>query len=407
MKILILSNTLPPEGSAVAGIIDRLIPYFSSNGCTVDAITVKKKILLGNKHVYNGMTIYNASHCLFIQKVFRKLKKFGRKFLIRKEKCSLYSEYDVKAYISQLKKLDLNQYDAIIPICAYYATAESLLRYKQKYGLKVPVYLYQVDPLAYNKTFDYLDFDFRLNYERKIYDLCAAIFTTSIIFDEKKALGWNVDKIKILEFPLSNSIGTYAETNDEDIRCVFSGFLYGTIRDAKYTLELFSKFRNKNIKFYVLGEGQEELLSKYENGDLKGRLFRLGELPEKQCNEILTKADVLVNIGNKVKNQVPSKIFHYISARKPILNVACFDDCPTKLYFQKYPLSKTIVEKESVNEIDVFEVEDWIMRSKGKTVEKEELEENFKEHSPKYIVDCMLKTINVNNLNDSNGNKVK
>lgn len=394
MRILLVSNTLPPEGSAVAGIVDRLTPNFLKKGCEVDCLTLKKKLFAAKKISHNGITIYRAAYFLLLQKVIRKVKKMGRKLFNKKEKQFIYTEGDVKAYLREFKKLDLSQYDAIIPICAYYATIEALMRYKKKNrDFNVPVYLYQVDPLAYNKTFDASSFKEKLRYERAIYNFCTEVFTTSIIYKEKKELLWDVSKVKVLEFPLSGTVADEKKADPSEIICVFSGYLYGTIRDATYTLKIFSEFENKKIKLYILGTGQEKLLAKYTSGGLKDRLIRFGELPEEQCNKILSQADILVNIGNKVKNQIPSKIFHYIGTKKPILNMACFEDCPTIKYLDKYPLSNTVVEKENVSAEAAKEVEKWIIENSGRMVSQETINKNFKEHNPEFIVDLILKTI--------------
>ena len=393
MKILLISNTLPPEGSAVAGIVDRLAPQWIKSGCEVDGITLKKKLRAKTKFFYDGITVYRAERFLFFKKLSNLVKRVYRKLFKKTEKRVLYVEYEVKAYLRQLKKMDLRQYDAMIPICAYYETVEAVRRYKNKYGLTTPVFLYQVDPLAYNKTFDALDFDARLAYEKEIYSLCAGVFTTSIILREKQSLGWDMEKIHVLEFPLSKALLETSEQNDGSIQCVFCGSLYGTVRDAKYTLELFAKFKNPNIHLYVLGTGQERLLKEYAEGVLKGRLFCFGERSEKECNEMLARADVLVNVGNQVKNQIPSKIFHYISTGKPIVNVACFDDCPTAEYLNKYPLCYTIVEKAEARESDVSALEEWIVIHQGKKVSVETLQKHFQEHDPAFIVEKMLAII--------------
>ena len=53
-----------------------------------------------------------------------------------------------------------------------------------------------------------------------------------------------------------------------------------------------------------------------------------------------------MNIGNAVDNQMPSKIFEYISTGKPIINIFKSTDCPTLKYLGRYPLVLNIHEAE-------------------------------------------------------------
>ena len=46
-----------------------------------------------------------------------------------------------------------------------------------------------------------------------------------------------------------------------------------------------------------------------------------GFVPHGKTLEIQDKSDVLVNISNKQVHQIPGKIFEYIAAKKPILNI--------------------------------------------------------------------------------------
>ena len=56
---------------------------------------------------------------------------------------------------------------------------------------------------------------------------------------------------------------------------------------------------------------------------------------------------MLVNIGNAVDNQMPSKIFEYISTGKPVVNIYKSPECPTLKYLERYPLALNLYEKDA------------------------------------------------------------
>ena len=65
----------------------------------------------------------------------------------------------------------------------------------------------------------------------------------------------------------------------------------------------------------------------------------------------IANADVLINIGNRLTNQVPSKVFEYISTGKPIINLCTMENCPTLSYMNRYPLGLSLIEgKETLKE---------------------------------------------------------
>lgn len=197
-----------------------------------------------------------------------------------------------------------------------------------------------------------------------------------------------------LEFPIQVDVskrGTHR--NDGQIICIYSGYLYGNLRDATYTLQLFSKMNNKNIYLYIIGNGQEELLKKYSAEELQGRLHLLGVRSLEESDKLLSEADVLINIGNRVDNQVPSKLFHYFGFGKPILNVVANEKCPTIPYIEKYPLALNVQEKEKISEQEVFYVEKWIENHSNDSININRIGTLFVENTPEYIVKKILSCV--------------
>ena len=141
-----------------------------------------------------------------------------------------------------------------------------------------------------------------------------------------------------------------------------------------------------------MGRGQEDLIKRYSEEHLKGRLHYLGEKSTEECDNILADADILVNIGNTVQNQVPSKLFHYIGFGKPILNVIACEDCPTISYMKRYELSCTV---KDVNDVfgEAKKVQQWIIDNYKKRISLDKNKQIFEDCTPEYISNKIVSQI--------------
>ena len=154
------------------------------------------------------------------------------------------------------------------------------------------------------------------------------------------------DKIRGIEMPgivprVQEPAG--AGTGSGPVRCSFFGSMYREIRDPRQAIALFS----------AAGEGIEARFAGRIVDGTKEEFFPegcpcryLGELAGETLAGEYADAEVLVNIGNSVDNQMPSKIFEYISTGKPIINIFKSADCPTLKYLGRYPLVLNIHEAE-------------------------------------------------------------
>jgi len=400
MNILLVSVTMPPDGSATASVISHLMPYFQTRGCQVDGVTIKSNLDDTNISIYKGMKIYHANYIIGSRTRRKTISEVV--FAIRKRifwklhpiKTNIYNEVLVRALVRVMEKCVAERYDVIIPVCAYYDAAEAVLRYKKRHRMQSKIIFYQLDPLAENARLQ-CDTKHLEAYERALYNECEAVFTTPIIARIKREKGWSLSKVLPVELPLVKRIAPNRSIPriQDEIRCVFAGYLYQDIRDATYTLELFSILSDPNIHLYILGSGQEQKVEEYERGKLAGRLHRLGTLSEDECSAWLESADVLVNIGNTVMNQIPSKIFTYISYGKTILNICKSYECPTLEYMKQYPLSINLVESESVSNKDAKYVEKSIIQNLGYLKPFEEIQQKYVECTPEYVAKQMLGVI--------------
>ena len=154
------------------------------------------------------------------------------------------------------------------------------------------------------------------------------------------------DRIRGIEMPgIAPCVQEPAEAGPDPgpVRCCFFGSMYREIRDPRPAIALFS----------AAGDGIEARFAGRIVDGTKEEFFPdgcpcryLGELAGETLAGEYADAEVLVNIGNAVDNQMPSKIFEYISTGKPIINIFKSTDCPTLKYLGRYPLVLNIHEAE-------------------------------------------------------------
>ena len=95
-----------------------------------------------------------------------------------------------------------------------------------------------------------------------------------------------------------------------------------------------------------------------------------------------------------MKNQVPSKLFSYISTGKPIINICENPDCPSKEYLEKYPLAISIDINDAELDNNVIEVENFIRANCSKTCNLLEISKIYRTCTPKYCAMQMDKAFN-------------
>ena len=164
------------------------------------------------------------------------------------------------------------------------------------------------------------------------------------------------------------------------VRCCFFGMLYREIRDPRPAIALFTE-AGDGIKMRFAGviDGAEKEVY-FPEGCACRHIGRLaGEALEKEYEA----ADILVNIGNAVDNQMPSKIFEYISTGKPVINIYKSADCPTLKYMEKYPAALNIFEGDiEANLAETAKrVREFCLESRGKRVPAETIRNLYAENT--------------------------
>ena len=96
-------------------------------------------------------------------------------------------------------------------------------------------------------------------------------------------------------------------------------------------------------------------------------------------------ADVLVNIGNTVQNQMPSKLWEYIATGKPILGVCLTRECNTLPYLTQYPNQAIVFADEADQEPAVQRAVDFCVSKAGTVLSWPQVSSVFPEQQSAFV----------------------
>lgn len=285
--------------------------------------------------------------------------------------------------ISQSKK---NNYDAIITCSGLYGVHKIMLQLEH---LHSNWFVYMVDPYTYNINTVNKSIDEKRTEELSIVSHCRKIFCTPLMYTEylqDKAFLEFEEKFIQVDLPLIIRIDEKYISNrdDSEIKMVFAGRLYPIIRKPDYLFSLMKKLPS-NYKLYLYGSiPRRYSLEVKINPFLRNRIVINGSQRREELVKILGSADILVNIGNTVKNQLPSKLLEYFCFRKPILNVYSRKDCCTLAYSKEYQLCINIFVGDDLN-TNVSKIKNMYINLKNQQLSFNEVQKVFRKNTPEYV----------------------
>jgi len=133
---------------------------------------------------------------------------------------------------------------------------------------------------------------------------------------------------------------------------VFTGSLYRDIRNPAYLLSMlsgvFERMPEAEAHFYGhLNDCTDLFKSALER--FPKNLFLHGLVSREVATDVLQQADVLINIANRTRHQLPSKLVDYMASGKPILNIVSVEDDNSLSFLRAYPETACFIEAHDEN----------------------------------------------------------
>jgi hypothetical protein len=302
--------------------------------------------------------------------------------------------YLLNHYKYALKLHKQNKYDGVISTYNSIEAVFAGMRLKKR-NKTLKLGLYVLDSLSNRGAGQFLYKRFIDKkgwiWEKRLYEQADKVFNLKCheqhhLLDRYKPYR---NKMEIVDFPLLKkpksipmSLNDTAENNV--INFVYTGSLQSSFRSPRYVCDVFASINLKKytVSFYSRGDS-EQLLQQYERCT-NGIILRKGFIERQKSLQIINNAQVLISIGNKNTDMVPSKTFEYMATGKPIIHFYSNEMDSCLPYYINYPLSLLINEDASLLKENADRITEFISNAGGKTLQYEEVESMFPLSTPIY-----------------------
>lgn len=245
--------------------------------------------------------------------------------------------------------------------------------------------LYNLDPYWNNGTYPPQLAAARADEEADVYQKANCIFCTPEQLPDYQIPAFQRVAGKIHPLPYPKLVRPKVQQacpiqfDPECINLLYLGTVYGDIRKPEALFKLFQHAVEiePRLRLYIVGKkfgaDADRYLTEYK-AKLGGKLQCYSPIPPEQTMDLLLRADVLVNMGNTVRNQMPSKVVEYISTGKPILNISASETCNTLVVLKRYPLCFQCFSWPEETSVVAKELVNFCQREKGNAIPWSEIE---------------------------------
>ena len=400
MKILIITNALYPRTNANSAIAYRIADQLRLRfGVEIAFLGEQTGEAAPINHEYRTWYLTKTYHYTqLVPEGLPKWKKLLRYALhpwtffyrrrLKTERYPLQSEYE--QLLRQV--LAKESFDAILCFTCPYDT---VMAAADAAG-ETPIISYMLDPWGTH----YLH-EGKPQYaedEQRVAQRCAAKLITKELYRDYEAGTYQpgTDKVIPLEFP--NLVppvvpqGFSAGFEHGKIHCAYVGQLYEeSLRGPAAMFSLFEKLEAENIILHVIGNSDSQARAYRDR--LPSNVILHGRVSPQEAKGYMMAADILINMGKTIPNQLPSKTIDYISCGKPILNLCKIPDCPTIPYMETYPLSLCVQESEEWEPQTIQKVAAFCKSNTGKELPFTDITAIFPECTPEYVAEQVYQVL--------------
>lgn len=400
-RILCFVDKYYPESSANTQCASFVMQKFVDEGHIVDYMCIKEDFSIPSLEKKDGHIVYR-----FETYITKNLKLFGKFFkakswiqmpwVFRKAVGLLYKIKSFSRLYTEAMYIDCLNYDSIVnSIKKQNVTYDAVVAFSYPFALHVIAkeivenklakkwFAIFLDPFVFNYCLRPRRIEKRKKTAQKVLSSADKIFMVRGIKKEDLKNGYSPDyHKKVVEIEMPNLTNKNIDCNErkeknKETILTFAGLFYKNIRNPEKMLDILSQMPN-NIKVKILGRGCYKILKKKSKLFINNNLEILGQVPYDECIKTLNSSNILVNLGNTIPNQTPSKVFEYIAIGKPIINFYFNEEDTSLYYLKKYPKCFNInLNNYSANDIE--ELIEFIEKEKDNVLSFEEATINLVE----------------------------
>lgn len=184
------------------------------------------------------------------------------------------------------------------------------------------------------------------------------------------------------------------ETTNHTTTFVYGGAFYKNLREPFYLISWFKELAKHRIDVKFSCFSRSPFVNDLDKAteDTAGKFRRYDYIAPKELERVIEQSDFVINIGNSASPLVPSKLFIYISACKPIIHFINDKNDSCLPYLKKYPLSLIINQNDSI-EKSVKNTLEFIDNVKALNITFQDIATSFQENTPEYTANCIHKLI--------------
>ena len=420
-NIVVLVGEYKPYSSTNGNIADNLLQELKKVGYSITVITRKNEYSLPKFEVIDEIPVYRNNdwnliiHNYCLNKINK--KKFFFKFVLQIKRIIFFipkvfriisiSKHYTKKIEKTIAEIDKKEkIDVIIPVSAPHEEVFAAMNFKKTHN-NVKLLVYQLDRFSNEdalypvKILKNKKVKRNIELELELLKECDNIFTQSQIvehYKNNKIYNNYLKKVVKTEYPLVKNLkGEKREEEKKIIKVIYAGALYKKLRDPSYILKIMSTkiMRDSNIKLYLYAFGDcQNLINNYCK-TLKETIFNKGKLPHEKIVKEMQNADILLSIGNNSVNQIPSKVFEYLSICKPIIHLYYSDQDVYLKYLKKYKYAICIkMDNDKIEENSKLLYE-FCKKNIVQDIEYDMIEKQFKECTPGYVAKEFTRVIEI------------
>ncbi len=400
MQILFITDDFYPRLGANSLIVKALGEELVRDGHTVYVIPFSDRTDLPAHEEWGGMhilrtvrgddkaSLLNLIKHLRIADALRILKRrvSGKKSVWGLETVS--AGYAVERVIGEY------HIDLAVSVHCSVECSFPLYRLKKKHKLPCKWLLYMLDPFAthsyYMEKYDQRELQ---SVQHKLLAACDKVLCSDIIAKEIREAETEdiVRKLEVAEYPKIQDIRAKATPMSFDAghtHCVYVGTFEQIVRPSDYLFSVIDRLRDTDLVFHFVGVKWEKD-NIFATPDRTNCVFH-GRVPWEEALSFECGCDYLINIGNKVQNQFPSKVLEYICTGKPIINVSKHRDDLTAGHFERYGNSLTVFEDEDAEAV-AEQIRQYVA-CKHTDMDYDTVKELFSVGTPQYVAKQIERT---------------
>lgn len=386
-RVLILLDYYLPNASANGICIDKVIRDFLSRGIEVSIICFQDKDR-DKKYLLDNLKIYEINKPTRTRR-FEAISYYLKWIFFKK-----HLPYERKTVCDEMLRLAENvivENNIDTVICTHLPIETIIVGVKLKEKFKaLNVIAYMLDSLSGGLLPRLLPKSFcqkkKISWENRMLSYYNRVILMESSRSHHEIFSVNADWYKSADFldvpALVPPNSVASEHSNEEIVFCFVGTIGEGIRTPHALLKVLSNILDIKIRFLIAGKNFCEDLSGFLTGVPGITLELLGEIPYDSAQELLCKANFLINLGNVNPNLVPSKIFEYMSYGKPIISTYCSDLDSSVPYLSKYPATFLLDEKREDVDVLSEQLKKFIQCNFETKVSFENVVQNFYNNTP-------------------------